>query len=272
MFRPVLPMTGYVGWTFLQRTLDAQQEQFVKAPRIERLTDHFRTTIGRVTSVEDFVGDRSLMQVALGAFGLDEDLDNRFFIQKILSEGTASSESLARRLSDERYRRLSDAFGFGAPDGPKIGEPDFAERIVALYQQKQFERAVGEQDGDLRSALNIGTGLDQIITDNRTNKARWFAIMGDPPVRAVLEKALNLPSSLGRIDIDLQLEAFKAGARKTFGTDQVADLQDEDRKEDLVRLFLIRSEAARSAGPSGASVALALMQAIPRRPPISSGF
>ncbi|WP_242494157.1 DUF1217 domain-containing protein [Salipiger sp. IMCC34102] len=272
MFQPILPLTGYVGWTFLQRTLDTQQETFAASPRIERQTDHFRERIADITTAEDLVKDRQLLQVALGAFGLDEDLDNTFFIQKILSEGTESRESLASRLSDDRYRRLSDAFGFGSSLGVRTGDPGFADRMVSQFERQQFERAVGAQDNDMRSALNLGTGLSQIVEKTRTNDGRWFAIMGDPPVRAVMEKALNLPGSLAQIDIDLQLEAFKTSAKKTFGTDQVADLQSDKTQEDLVRLFLVRSEAARVAQANGATVALALVQAIPRKPLLSPGF
>jgi hypothetical protein len=70
------------------------------------------------------VGDRRLLEVALGAFGLDDDIRNRFFIRKVLEEGTTSpSRRFANRLSDKRYLALAETFGFGDRPGGNVGAP-----------------------------------------------------------------------------------------------------------------------------------------------------
>ena len=40
--------------------------------------------------------------MALGAFGLQDDINNRYFIRKILEEGTTNEDALANRFSDTR--------------------------------------------------------------------------------------------------------------------------------------------------------------------------
>lgn len=259
-FQPVLPFNGYAGWRFLQRTLPAQQATFNDSAPIKRATDQFRERIATVRSADDLMADRQLLQVALGAFGLNDDIGNRFFIKKILTDGTTSPTALSSRLADKRYAAFSRAFGFGPDEVPRTGRSGFADKIIAQYEKKQFELAVGEQDNDMRQALNVSSSLGDIVAGNTSNNARWFSIMGDAPVRAVIETALGLPTSLARIDLDQQLENFKTRARSVFGTDQVGDLMNPDQQTKLVRLFLVRSEAAAAAQTSAGSIALTLLQ------------
>ena len=87
MFQPVIPSGGISGWRFLQRTYDAQLETFGQSAQIQRETDHFKEKIAGITTAEDLVADRQLLTVALGAFGLSDDIDNKFFIKKMLECG-----------------------------------------------------------------------------------------------------------------------------------------------------------------------------------------
>lgn len=263
-FQPILPLSGYVGWRFLQRTLETQQQTFNNSAPVKRVTDHFREKIGSIRTAEDLVADRQLLEVALGAFGLEDDIDNRFFIKKVLSDGTTSTDALSSKLADKRYAAISKEFGFGENDLPRTGLSFFADKITALYEKHQFERAVGDQDNDLRSALNITTGLDSIVSNSKSNDARWFSIMGNPPIRAVLQTALGLPSSIAQLDIDLQLETFKSRAEATFGSSEVSDLAAPEQQEKLIRLFLIRSQSNAFAASNSSSIALTLLQSIPR--------
>ena len=259
-FQPVLPLAGYGGWRFLQRTLDQQQTAFQRSAPIQRATDYFRDKIGEVRSAEDLVKDRRLLEVALGAFGLDDDINNKFFIGKILAEGTGSRDALAMKLADTRYRTLAAEFGFGDAGGARTGLSFFADRIIARFEARQFERAVGAQDNDMRAAMNVKTALSDILERTQTEDGRWFSMLGNAPLRRVFETALGLPASIAGIDLDQQLGEFKDRARATFGTDTLADFADPAQQEKLIRLFLIRSEAQASASTSRASVALALLQ------------
>ncbi len=76
-FQPVVPLGGYAGWAFLNRTQTAQQSAFDESATIVRQTSYFEENIGNITTAEDLVNDRRLLEVALGAFGLDEDINNK---------------------------------------------------------------------------------------------------------------------------------------------------------------------------------------------------
>ncbi len=47
---------------------------------------YFEANIGKVETAADLVGDRRLLKVALGAFGMDGEIDKRAFLRKVLEE------------------------------------------------------------------------------------------------------------------------------------------------------------------------------------------
>ena len=263
-FQPVVPLSGYGGWRFLDRTLEKQQDAFSSSQPIVRDTEYFRENISGIQTAEDLVNDRRLLSVALGAFGLDDDINNRFFIRKILEEGTTSDDALANRLADNRYADFSDAFGFGDQTVNATGAAGFADDIIDRYEIRQFEKAVGEQDNDLRLAMSVGNGIADILSRNSTTAGQWYSVMGNAPMRSVFQTALGLPSSTASIDLDQQLGIFQERSKAVLGTDSFADFSDPENQEKLIRMFLIRSDAAKMASSSGSSTALTLLQSVPQ--------
>ncbi|MDT8857994.1 DUF1217 domain-containing protein [Paracoccaceae bacterium Fryx2] len=247
-FAPVVPLGGYAGWGFLKRTMAKQQAAFAAAPALKRDEDYFRAKIGSIKTAEDLVSDRRLLKVALGAFGLDADINNRYFIKKVLADGTLDTKDLANRLADKQYAAFSSAFGFGDYATPRTQLSDFADKILSAYKTRQFEMAVGEQNGDMRLALNAERELPLLATNTATDNGRWYAIMGNTPLRKVFETALGLPSSFGSLDLDQQMTTFRARAEKMFGSSEVSQFADPKKLDSLMRQFLARSDS--SAGVS----------------------
>ena len=259
-FVPALPFTGYAGWTFLKRTAATQQAVLNAQPAAKRDEAYFREKIGTINSAADLVADRRLLKVALGAFGLEADIDNKAFIRKVLEEGTLADGALSNRLADKQYQKLSAAFGFGDFATPRNKLSDFADKLLSVYGARSFEVAVGNQNADLRLALNAERELVELTgKTTASNDARWYSVLGSAPMRQVFEKALGLPSSFAALDIDKQLEVIKDKANSQLGSDQLADFGAAEKMEPLLRRFLIRSEAEAYRTQFGASSALTLM-------------
>ncbi len=260
-YQPVIPFGGMAGWTFLERTRANQQAAFESAPEIQRDTDYFAKNISSVTSAEELVNDYRLLKVALGAFGLDEDISNKYFIQKVLEDGSTDPDALANKMADKRYLKLTEAFGFGDFSTPNTQLSDFAEKIIDSFQTRQFEVAVGNQDNDLRLSLSLERDLGAILEKNTTDDGMWFSIMGNPPLRSVFETALGLPSSFGTLDLDLQLVGFRERAESVFGDSEVSQFSDPEKLDELNRMFLVRSQINAGGGfMSSGSIALTLLQ------------
>ncbi|PWJ16147.1 DUF1217 domain-containing protein [Jannaschia seohaensis] len=227
-FQPYVPMGGLAGWRFLQSTIDNQKAAFERSPLLQRDLDYFAEKIGEVRTPEDLIGDFRLLSVALGAFGLSDDIGSKFLIRKVLEEGTLEPDALANKLSDKRYRELSKAFGFGDFAVPNTVLSDFPDKIAARYSDQAFEKAVGETNESMRLALNAQREFAKVADGQDSDRAKWFTILGTPPLRKVLEGAFGLPLSFGALDIDKQLEVFQHRSREEFGADSVAALAEPD--------------------------------------------
>ncbi len=261
-YQPVVPVTGNPGWTFLKTTREDQQRAFDNSSGVKINTDYFSENISSVSSAEELVSDRRLLSVALGAFGLDDDINNKFFVQKVLDDGTLNEEAFANRLSDKRYFALAETFGFDLSP-PKTALSDFAEKIVEQYRVRQFEAAVGNQDENLRLALGLSRDIAELAEQSLSEEAAWFTIMGNPPMRRVFEAALGLPSQIAAVDIDRQLSEFREKAQTLFGASNPADFAAPDLQEKLVRNFLFRTELeVNAASTSRGAVALSLLQTL----------
>lgn len=262
-FQPVVPLGGIGGWAFLSRTREAQQEAFDRSASVVRDTAYFEERIGAVGSAEELVADRRLLRIALGAFGLDSEIDSTFFVRKTLEETTFDPKSLSNRLSDKRYLEMAKAFGFGDLDPPNTALSDFGARITALYRERQFEVAVGNQSEDMRLALGLERDLGGLIDKGMSDKAAWFTVMATQPLRVVFERAFGLPTVIGTLDIDRQLELFRGKAQALFGDPSLAQFADPEKLDTLRRSFLAQSELQAGGGfaqSTRGAAALAMLQ------------
>lgn len=260
-FVPALPIGGYGGWRFLNRTLETQQAAFANSAQTRRDTEYFRERIGKIETAEQLVGDRRLLRVALGAFGLQDDLPNRFFIRKVLEEGTLEPRALANRLGDKRYAELSRAFGFDLGI-PNTGLSDFPNRILRAYETRQFEIAVGTADENMRLALNARRELTELAGRDSSERTKWLTILGMPPLRQVFETTFGLPRSFGALDLDRQIGVMQQRSRSVLGAETVSQFRDPEKTEKLVQRFLVRSDLAAGniAATARGSAALQLLQ------------
>ena len=260
MYQPVLISSGLVGWQFLQRTYDQQLSTFSESAVLKRDTDYFTENIASVTSAEELVSDRRLLTVALGAFGLSDDINNSFFVQKMLSDGTTADDALANRFTDSRYRDFSAAFGLGPGEIRGSLSPDFAEDIVAKFQANQFEIETGNQDETMRIALFGERTLPDLVQEDSSDASKWFSIMGQPPLRTMFETAWGLPSAFGQVDIDQQLSVFQERAERVLGVTSPSEFAEPETLDRLVTTYLARSQLESfGSGASGAAIALTLL-------------
>jgi len=262
-FQPVIPLGGLPGWTLLNATLSSQQSNFNENPRIIRDTAYFEAKISEVSTAKELVTDRRLLRVALGSFGLLDDLDSRAFVQKILEGGSENDSALANRLTDDRYRQFAKAYGFGNLGGARTGDPGFGRNMADQFRDRQFEIAVGEQDQALRLAMNAQRALPELVQSG-SETTKWLRILGDPPLRKLFETALGLPTSFGQVDLDRQIAEFGDRAARQLNIKGPSDFADPDVMDRIVQRFLLRDQIANTSNQVATSVALTLLQASTR--------
>jgi Protein of unknown function (DUF1217) len=260
-FQPVLPQTGYSGWRFLKRTIVPQQAVQQALPAQQRDEAYFRDRIGKVTTAAQLVNDKRLLRIALTAFGLEGDVNSKAFIQKILEGGTLKEGSLANKLADKQYQKFAAAFGFGDYSVPRTKISTFPDEILTQFRARSFEAAVGAQNNTYRLALNAEREIPALAARSMGETSKWYTVLGNAPLREVIQTALGLPKSFSSIDIDQQVSVLKAKAEAAFGSPDLGQFRDPAKMEALVRRFLLISEMqGQSAASSPAATALALLR------------
>ncbi|MGR3635571.1 MAG: DUF1217 domain-containing protein [Shimia sp.] len=240
--------------------MDTQTAAFEKSPEIVSDTEYFAANIGEIDSAEELVNDFRLLKVALGAYGLDDDVYNKFFVQKILDEGTLTTDALANKLTDTKYKEMSADFGFGDFSTPSTKLSTFAGEIIEKYNERQFEISVGQQDENMRLALNLERELSIIANNDASPDTMWFSVLGSEPLRTVFETALGLPENFASLDLDRQVDELRGRVQNFMGDGEITQFSDPENLEKLNQRFLLMSQMQSFGVQSSSQIALTLLQ------------
>lgn len=248
MFQPAIPIGGYAGWKVFDRSAAKQFDAFARQASVQRDLAYMRENIAKIESPADLIADRRMLQVALGAFGLEDEIGKKALIRRVLEEGTEDQKDFANRLNDPRWKGFAAAFGFGNFGGARTWMSSFREDLAARYLERSFERAVGESDQSFRLAMNFRREAKAIASGASADRVGWFQIMGQRPLRAVAEAAFGLPASIANLDVDRQRAMFEAKSEQLFGEKSPKAFLDDKNIETAIRRFFARS--AVETGPS----------------------
>lgn len=244
---------GIAGWRVLQRIETRQVEATAKDPVIQRTTTYFRENLTTATTAEDLVGDYKMLQVALEAFGLGDDLPKKAFIRKVLESDVGDSASLVNRLSDKRYLKLAKEF----QDLGNAGST--ADTVTKAYVQQQFQKRVGEGDESYRLALNARQEISAFATRTSSDKTMWYEVLGNAALRKVFEGAFGFSSSIGNLSVDRQLEEFMSASERVLGTSSFAEIAKNGTTDTLITRYLALSQATGTTSSNRYSAALTLL-------------
>lgn len=259
-YQPVVPMGGYAGWRFLQRTLPQQQAALSASAPILRDEAYFREKIGAINSAEELVGDRRLLKVALTAFGLQDDIANRAYLKKVLESRVADNGSFANRLADKRYRQLAQAFAFGDRTVPRTKLATFPDEILTRFRDRSFEIAVGQSNDTMRVALALQRDLKALAEQPTSDLARWYTVLGTPNLRTVFEQAFNLPASFGTLDLDRQVQVLRERTERLTGQETISQFANPAALETLTQRYFLGAEIAQITRSGVQNTALILLQ------------
>lgn len=197
-----------------------------------------------------------LLSTALSAFGLEADIANKAFIQKVLESDVSDKKSLVNRLADKRYLKMAGAFGFGsAKPAEKLGEI-----VSKAFVQREFERRIGEGDEALRFALNARRELQEMGNRTSSDKTLWYEVLGSPPLRKVFEGALGFGTAYAKLPIDRQYDEFTRAAERTFGSSSFKELSKPETIDRLAQNYMVRSQISTSPAQDRYSAALTLLR------------
>lgn len=261
-FRPAIPLSGVAGYNFLQRTYDRQLETFADSPQIQNDRAYFEERLSSPIAVEDLLSDRRLLRVSLSAFGLAGEETKGGLVRRVLESVSDPDDSLLERLNNPDYVRFAEAFQPDANGNISIPSEDLPA-ISAQFEIELFEVAVGDVDSDQRLSLNYQSSISTIVGTDSSDAAILFRLLGDAPVRELLEGALNLPDAFSSLSIDRQAEELQEQLQSKFGISDLNDLTSPENIDRVVTRFHAIQSALR--GPDSltpGAVALTLLTGI----------
>jgi Protein of unknown function (DUF1217) len=258
VYQPVIPITGYGGWKFLESTLDKQMEGFADSASVKNDREYFQNKMSAPIAMEDFLSDKRLLRISLTAFDLGGEEWKVGFIRHVMDEKADPDSTFLTRLNNQAYTNFATTFAVA--DG-KISLS--SEKIATLsddFEVAAFRSAVGDVDNNMKLSLNYKAKIGDLVREESSESANLYRILGDVPARTVLETALNLPSSWQKLDVDQQAGILKERMLSVFSISRVTDLTKEDVMDKVIQRFHTMDSIANAQSTlSSGSVALTLL-------------
>ncbi len=182
------------------RMVTAQPErftaQFDKLPAVKAAIADFQKKAPSVTTVDGLLKDRRTLQFVLSAFQLEEQVDSKGILKKLLTEDPANSNSLANKLNDPRYKAFAKAMEPLRLGSKPFSSTAFVATVVKGYQTNEFEKYEGEQTPGLREALYFKRNISGITSS--------LQILGSKALTEVVRVGLGLPKEMGLLSASKQ--------------------------------------------------------------------
>ncbi|MEM6410069.1 MAG: DUF1217 domain-containing protein [Pseudomonadota bacterium] len=261
VFRPAIPFGGIAGYNFLQATLDRQLETFSNSAQIANdrayLADRFSEPVG----LDDFLSDRRLLRITLTAFGLAGEETKGGLVRRVLESAADPDDNFLQRINNPEYVRFSNFVQ--VQNGEISLSPSAVSDIAENFSVQSFQTAVGEVDVDQRLSLNFQSDISEIFTEGATEETLLFRLLGNVPVRELLETALGLPQEVRQLDIEQQADIFAERLQSAFGISDVRDLSEPKNVDRVIQRFLAIQSINNGPSPfTRGAVALTLLTGV----------
>lgn len=210
-------------------------------PAVKTATAYYQANIGKVTSIQDFVGNYRLLSFALDAYGLGDQINATALITKVLEGGVSNPKSLANTLSDPRWKAFAAAYDFAGQGGASsVSSASAIKTTTTDYVEQQLESDQGAQDVGVQLALYF-----QRVAPTITNE---YGILADPNLLEVGQTIFGLSPARSATNVDAQAKALSQLM-------PISDLQDPKKLQQLTERFTAMYDLTYGPG-SGATTSL----------------
>lgn len=194
-------LTTYTSYQLITRDLQKSLDRTASSPVTARETKYYLENIGKVKSIDDFLGDYRLYSYAMKAFGLEDMTYAKAFMRKVLTEGVDDTKSFANKLTDKRYKEFATAFNFARYGELATTFEAAKQGTVDKHIRQKLELSAGEDDQGVRLALYFARKAPGI--------KNAFEILADPALLEVVQTAFSIPKEVGTGSIDAQAAMIK---------------------------------------------------------------
>jgi hypothetical protein len=178
----------------IANNLTRYQTMVADQPAVKTASEYYAANIGKVTSIQDFVGNYRLLSYALDAYGLGDQVNSTALVKQVLEGGVSNPKSLANTLSNPNWAKFAAAFNFAADGASSISTASAIKTTTSAYVEQQLETDEGEQDPGVQLALYF-----QRVAPTESS---GIQIMGDENLLDVVQTIFGLPPETTGTNID----------------------------------------------------------------------
>ncbi len=195
-------LSPVASYKLLTQNIDKSLARVRAAPDVNRETDYYLATIGKIKTIEDFLANDRVFSYAMKAFGLKDMIYAKAFVKKVLTDGIDSANSFTNQLTDPRFKELATAFNFKSLGTATTAFERTQKGVVDKFLQVQLEEQAGSSNEGVRLALYFRRKAPDITSA--------YSILGDPALYKVAQVALGLTASSNANNLDMQAEIIKS--------------------------------------------------------------
>lgn len=228
-----LGLSGAAMYQIVTRDETAWLARFDKQPTVQKDVQRFLDAAPTIKSPDDLLKNRRALQFVLTAFQLEDSIDQKAIIKKVITEDPKDPKSLVNRLADPRYSQLAKALADWSSN--PLSQKSVQDSIVKGYQQNAFEKDQGDQTPGMREALYFRRMVGQAKTIPQ--------LMADKALVQVVRVGLGLPDKFGVLSYDQQ----KTILSKRIDMKNFSDPAYVDR---FIQRYLVNNDQQQNQGQS----------------------
>ncbi|MGF9693192.1 DUF1217 domain-containing protein [Rhizobium sp. 0TCS1.26] len=161
-------VSTYLSYDLVSRDMQASLKRVSNQNIVARDAEYYKTNIGKVTSVDDFMDNYRLYSYAMTAFGLGDMAYAKAFMRKVLESDLTDENSFANKLTDDRYREFASAFNFSS-DEKTAQSSTQVDAMVDLYNQTMVSEgdAVTTETNYFNAMMKEVGSVDEMLGNDR---------------------------------------------------------------------------------------------------------
>lgn len=240
-----MAISTYASYLSVNRDINSSLSKVASQSSVERDTAYYKEKIGKVTTVDEFLGDYRLYSYAMKAYGLEGMTYGKAFMRKVLESDLSDKASFANSLTDKRYLQFAETFNF---QGDKKTAQNAAQSggVIDAYKASfaNEEKTLTAESAYFAAQVGKITTADSLVNNSRLRTYILDAVglssdnVSKTYLKQVLTSDLADPNSVANTAKNSAwkklAEAFNFKADGTInGSVQTAD-QTEDLKLDYI--------------------------------------
>ena len=229
--------TTFSTYQTISANLTRWQTITAKTPAVAIASAYYTANIGKVTSIDQLIGNQRLFSYAMTAFGLGDMTNDKGLMRKVLQGGVTDSKALANTLNNPKILAFATAFDFAGKGTAATSQTSATTAVVSSYVEQTLETNQSSQD--------TGVGLALYFQRKASSITSVYSILADKNLLTVVQTALGISPLTSAQNIDVQAQNLSSKIK-------LSDFQDPKKVQAFIGRFAAQYDLANSSS-AGAS-------------------